>query len=262
MAQEPIATKGNYLHIYDFRVMPGHEEEFVESFEEFDYSDGNPMHKSSAQVKDGVLCRDVEDPQRFYLIAEWSDIEEHAKIRKILANEIKPEFIKYIEGGKFIPKYVEVVSSTPDEILQKAARRVRADVTATLTFFRSSTSYRLRIALAYKRLAYEPHYVSLPKMEHRIPSYRDIIRRDWCRCSSRTAALIQSMAVIEYLDEVYPEPPLMPKDPHGAGLCACGLADHRLRHSSAQQRAGIEASEGAIRRRRGRDQRLVRALDH
>jgi len=120
MAQEPIATKGNYLHIYDFRVQSGHEEEFIKSFEEFDYSDGNPMHKSSAQVKDGVLCRDVDDPQRFYLIAEWSDIEEHAKIRKILANEIKPEFIKYIEGGKFIPKYVEIVSSTPDDILQKA----------------------------------------------------------------------------------------------------------------------------------------------
>jgi hypothetical protein len=52
MAQEPIATKGNYLHIYDFRVIPGHEEEFIKSFEQFDYSDGNPMHKSSAQVKE------------------------------------------------------------------------------------------------------------------------------------------------------------------------------------------------------------------
>jgi len=45
--------------------------------------------------------------------------EEHARIRKILANEIKPEFFKYIEGGKFVPKYVEVVSSTPEEILNK-----------------------------------------------------------------------------------------------------------------------------------------------
>jgi hypothetical protein len=121
MAQEPLAKKGNYLHIYDFRVTPGQEEEFIRLFEKFDYSDGNPMHKSWAQVKDGVLCRDTEDPQRFFLIAEWSDIEEHARIRKILANELKPEFIKYIEGGKFIPKYVEVVLSTPDEILQKAA---------------------------------------------------------------------------------------------------------------------------------------------
>ncbi|HEY5064949.1 MAG TPA: hypothetical protein VIJ04_09050 [Xanthobacteraceae bacterium] len=121
MAQEPLATKGNYLHIYDFRVEKGKEAEFIRLFETFDYSDGNPMHKSSAQVKDGVLCRDTEDPQRFFLIAEWSDIEEHARIRKILANDIKPEFIKCIEGRQFVPKYVEVVSSTPDEILKKAA---------------------------------------------------------------------------------------------------------------------------------------------
>ena len=75
MTQAPLANKGNYLHIYDFRVQAGHEDEFVRLFEEFDYSDGNPMHKSSAQIKDGVLCRDVEDPQRFFLIAEWSDID-------------------------------------------------------------------------------------------------------------------------------------------------------------------------------------------
>jgi hypothetical protein len=120
MAQEPLATKGNYLHIYDFRVEPGHEEEFIKLFEAFDYSEGNPMHKSSAQVKDGVLCRHTEDPNRFFLIAEWRDIEEHAKIRKILAEDLKPEFIKFIEGRKFVPFYVEVVSSTPDEILNRA----------------------------------------------------------------------------------------------------------------------------------------------
>ena len=120
MALVPLATRGHYLHIYDFRVKPGKGEEFIRLFDEFDYSDANPMHKSPAQLKDGVLCRDVEDPQRFFLIAEWADIEEHARIRKILANEIKPAFIKYIEGGKFIPKYVEVVSSTPEEILKKA----------------------------------------------------------------------------------------------------------------------------------------------
>ena len=60
MAQEPLAQKGNYLHIYDFRVQKGREEEFIRSFETFDYSDGNPMHKSKAQVKDGVLCREGE----------------------------------------------------------------------------------------------------------------------------------------------------------------------------------------------------------
>jgi hypothetical protein len=121
MAQLPIAKKGNFLHIYDFRVKKGHEAEFVRSFDEFDYSDGNPMHKSSAQVKDGVLCQDTEDPQHFWLIAEWSDIVEHARIRKYLAEVIKPEFVKYIEGGTFVPKYGAVVSSTPESVLQKAA---------------------------------------------------------------------------------------------------------------------------------------------
>ncbi|MBP7065035.1 hypothetical protein [Ferrovibrio sp.] len=121
MIKEPLAQKGNYLHIYDFHVLPGHEEEFIKLFDEFDYSDGNPMHKSDAQVKDGVLCRDTEDPTRFYLIAEWADIEEHARIRKILAEVLKPSFIKLIAGGKFVPRYGKVVSSTPEHILNKPA---------------------------------------------------------------------------------------------------------------------------------------------
>jgi len=133
MAQEPLAQKGNYLHIYDFRVQKGREEEFIRSFETFDYSDGNPMHKSKAQVKDGVLCRegeydaavrrDIELPEPVFRLVEvlgHSALAADAALER-LANEIKPEFIKYIEGGKFIPKYVEVVSSTPDEILNKAA---------------------------------------------------------------------------------------------------------------------------------------------
>ena len=64
-----------------------------------------------------MLCRDVENPLRFVLVAEWSSIEEHAKIRQILANELKPKFIDFIEGRNFIPKYVEVVSATPEEVL-------------------------------------------------------------------------------------------------------------------------------------------------
>ncbi|WP_119460833.1 antibiotic biosynthesis monooxygenase [Rhodospirillaceae bacterium SYSU D60014] len=122
MVMVPLAEKGNFLHIYEFRVKPGHEEEFIRLFDEFDYSDGNPMHKSAAQVKDGVLCRDTADPTRFYLLGEWADIKEHARIRKILAEEIKPAFVQHIEGGgaAFVPRYAEVVSSTPEHILNKA----------------------------------------------------------------------------------------------------------------------------------------------
>ena len=122
MALVPLASKGNFFHIYEFHVNPGCEEEFIRLFDEFDYSDCNPMHKSSALVNDGVLCRDVEDPSRFFLLGEWADIVEHARIRKILAEEIKPAFIQHIEGGgkSFVPRYAEVVSSTPQHILDKA----------------------------------------------------------------------------------------------------------------------------------------------
>jgi maleylacetoacetate isomerase len=81
------------------------------------------------------------------------------------------------------------------------------------TFFRSSTSFRLRIALAYKGLAYEPHYVSLPKMEHRDPAYRALNPQGLVPLLIDGGhAYIQSMAIMEYLDETYPEPPLIPRD--------------------------------------------------
>ena len=123
MAQEPLATKGNFFHIYDFWVKAGKEETFIEKFIEFDYSDVNPMHKSAAQVKDGVLLRHTEDLQRFYLIAEWADVAEHARILVEL-KDLHPEFVGLIEDadkGAFTPDYAEVVSSTPQEILDAAA---------------------------------------------------------------------------------------------------------------------------------------------
>jgi maleylacetoacetate isomerase len=84
------------------------------------------------------------------------------------------------------------------------------------TFFRSSTSYRLRIALACKRLDYKAHYVSLPKMEHRESSYRALHPQGLVPLLIDDGrSLIQSMAIIEYLDETYPKPPLMPKDAPG-----------------------------------------------
>src|SRR6266850_6684148 len=82
------------------------------------------------------------------------------------------------------------------------------------TFFRSSTSYRMRIALACKRLAYEPQYVSLPKMQHREAVYRDLNPQGLVpMLVEDERPLIQSLAIIEYLDEVYPEPALIPKHP-------------------------------------------------
>ena len=87
MALVPLANKGNYFHVYDFRVKAGRGDEFVELFNKFDYGDNNPFHRSRAQVKDGVLCRDTADPDHFYLIGEWADIEEHRRIRELVARD-------------------------------------------------------------------------------------------------------------------------------------------------------------------------------
>jgi len=122
MALTALGTKGNFVHVYDFRVKPGRGDEFIELFDTFDYSDVNPFHKSPAQVQDGVLCRDVDDPDHFYLLGEWSDITVHAEIRKRLADVIKPEFVHLVEDGRFVPTYAQIVSSTPQAVLDRASR--------------------------------------------------------------------------------------------------------------------------------------------
>lgn len=120
MALVPLATKGNYFHVYDFKVKPGTGDRFIELFNAFDYGPDNPFHKSAAQVKDGVLCRDNDNPDHFYLIAEWADVDAHIAIRKVVA-AMKPEFVKLVEGGEFAPVYAKIVSSTPQGLLDKTS---------------------------------------------------------------------------------------------------------------------------------------------
>jgi maleylacetoacetate isomerase/maleylpyruvate isomerase len=82
------------------------------------------------------------------------------------------------------------------------------------TFFRSSTSYRLRIALGLKGLDWEPYYVSLPRMEHRASDYMKLNPQGLVPAliEDDGAVLTQSLAILEYLDETYPDPPLLPGD--------------------------------------------------
>lgn len=81
-------------------------------------------------------------------------------------------------------------------------------------FFRSSTSYRLRIALAWKGLDYEYHAVSLPKMEHKAASFVAVNPQGLVPAlvDGRGRVYTQSLATIEWLDETHPEPPLVPQD--------------------------------------------------
>lgn len=115
-----LAEEGNVLHVYDFRVKPGMGDEFIKAFNEFDYSDDNLMHQSPAQVKDGVLCRAADDPDRFFLIGEWKSIESHRAILQELQKKTRPRFFSLLPDEKWIPPvYATVVSSTPAEYLAK-----------------------------------------------------------------------------------------------------------------------------------------------
>ena len=82
-------------------------------------------------------------------------------------------------------------------------------------YFRSSAAYRVRIALNLKGLAAEhlPHH--LRKGEQCAPSYLAINPQGLVPTLENEAGAIltQSLAIIEWLDETHPEPPLLPKDP-------------------------------------------------
>ncbi len=85
------------------------------------------------------------------------------------------------------------------------------------SFFRSSAAYRVRIALNLKDIAYETVPVHLTKDggHNKRPEFRAV--NPQMRVPALVAptgdVLIQSLAIIEYLDESHPEPPLLPKDP-------------------------------------------------
>ena len=80
-------------------------------------------------------------------------------------------------------------------------------------YFRSSASYRVRIALNLKGLGAEhlPHH--LRKGEQRDPSYLAINPQGLVPTLQDDGAIItQSLAIIEWLEETYPQPPLLPGD--------------------------------------------------
>ena len=93
-------------------------------------------------------------------------------------------------------------------------------------YFRSSAAYRVRIALALKGLAYEYVPVHLVKGEQRSESYRALNAQQLVpTLGDERGTFTQSLAIIEYLDERHPEPPLLPKAPEArARVRAIALA--------------------------------------
>ncbi|WP_379545922.1 maleylacetoacetate isomerase [Qipengyuania sp. DSG2-2] len=81
-------------------------------------------------------------------------------------------------------------------------------------YYRSSTSYRLRCALELKGLAYENLPVNLLKSEQKDAAFTS--RNPFGSVPMLEAGgqdRAQSMAIIEWLDEAYPDSPLLPADP-------------------------------------------------
>lgn len=79
------------------------------------------------------------------------------------------------------------------------------------TYFRSSAAYRVRIAANLKGIRYRPQFVHLLEGEQRLPAYRMLNPQGLVPVLVDETALTQSLAIIEYLEEAYPEPPLLPK---------------------------------------------------
>jgi maleylpyruvate isomerase len=83
-------------------------------------------------------------------------------------------------------------------------------------YFRSSASYRVRIALALKGLEYTYKPVHLQKGEQFAESYAAVAASRLVPLLRDGDAMVtQSLAIIEYLDETHPEPPLLPADALG-----------------------------------------------
>ena len=122
------------------------------------------------------------------------------------------------------------------------------------SYFRSSAAFRVRIALNLKGLAFEPQFVHLARGEHRQPEYGALNPQGLVPALEDGGKLLtQSLAIIEYLEEKHPSPPLLPKDLLGRArvrslslLVACEIhplnnlralqyLEHELGHSEQEK---------------------------
>jgi maleylpyruvate isomerase len=98
-------------------------------------------------------------------------------------------------------------------------------------YWRSGTSYRTRIAMELKGLAYELAPVDLRAGVQHEARYRALNPQGLVPALEVDGGVLtQSMAILEWLEEVHPEPPLLPSDPFKraevramAGIVACDI---------------------------------------
>lgn len=116
-------------------------------------------------------------------------------------------------------------------------------------YFRSSASYRVRIALDLKNVPYEYKAIHLLKDEQLSPEFRKLNSMGQLPCLvHKGKVLAQSVAMIEYIETIWPSPRLYPADPYQAGLVrqACEIVNsgiHPLQNMKAAKE--IEKRFGA-----------------
>src|SRR5579884_136209 len=98
-------------------------------------------------------------------------------------------------------------------------------------YFRSSAAFRVRIALNLKGLDYDAAFVHLRRGDQRQAPFLAVNPQGLVPALETDGlTLVQSLPIIEYLDETHPEPPLLPADPAGrarvralAAIVACDI---------------------------------------
>jgi len=125
------------------------------------------------------------------------------------------------------------------------------------SYFRSSAAYRTRIALNLKGLAFETVAIHLTRDggQQHAPEFRAVNpqQRVPALALDSGEVLLQSLAIMEYLDEAYPDPPLLPKDPIErarvravAQIIACDI--HPLNNTGPLNylRGALKADQAAV----------------
>ena len=132
------------------------------------------------------------------------------------------------------------------------------------TYYRSQAAFRVRIAMNLKGIAHDDTYLHLEKGDQFDPGYKAVNPQMVVpTLIDGDAKLFQSLAILEYLEETYPNPPLLPQDAASRAWCRgfalINIADShplivpRIRHylldemnwSQAQLGAWIERWIGA-----------------
>ena len=107
--------------------------------------------------------------------------------------------------------------SSPELFTNSLAHSVYAQDMKLYNYFRSSASYRVRIAMALKGLPYQYVAVHLAKGEHKQPDFAGISADGLVPLLELPdgTRLSQSLAIMDYLDETHPQAPLLPADALG-----------------------------------------------